>query len=818
MKLLLLPISLLSRLLNGLLQLGDNVRHQAGLFFTSSTTHTGVRWVLYGCLAWVGFSIFLVYGWPYLSVLNTGETAQKFTEAHQRSKAISSWDSQGRFLGFLPSAISEPDFRDFKYENCYTVDDKEYCGDHKTMWVNDVPEPFWQCLTYHEDRHSGKISGNPHGVDIRGMIKIPISAITTTIRKRSPSLGPGGSTLSMQLSRSMQLKSPGDAFFPKIKRKFGEWYNATIISRATNAPNSAEWRRWNGMHLPMSQAPGGTVYGVEANAIILFGKRASELSVAQQYTLASMVKFNPKRDGHSPQWRQTTYGTIKGSRDEINLYTYPERCEPPARYNGAAPQKGRARICAEQLLDGAERDAVISELQEMCAWDVRPHVPSEFEPIYQQRKDDSEWMTEWHLSDLAATPQRISAYLSPKIQSAMLAELRDFSGILPRDSFAEVETTLDIARNDVFGRDVEKALRDLEQSKRSGINKSSYTFSADPTEKKRIYASVAIADDQGRVLRLYENNELNQYTGTIYARAKYPGKRGRIVRGEFNPDRVVREIASTGKILHALALGEAGEDTARTAYAPNMSAAYIYARSKNIELTRRVKKVVGNERLESLLEASSYGTIDAHLATELTHRITLGRVGASPRQVQAVTAAAIDFIQGGTGRGIMPSLIERYRIYDDGKAVWTKSPMQLVSRKSNLPLEIDLGLSGSERGRKFVHDVLRAPACHPKGTVRRVLGSWCSRTDLDVFIVKTGTRGKNEDGSGRLDNYEWWITGGVAYDTGQTYTWVVSLGTGSPKNSFSSQTASAAAPIAKLLLDEIDKLYAEDIERGQIGK
>ena len=60
--------------------------------------------------------------------------------------------------------------------------------------MREVPEHYWQCLVYHEDRNLGGVL-NPFGIDLPGVLKIPLSTVRRSFAAKRLVLGVGGSTL-----------------------------------------------------------------------------------------------------------------------------------------------------------------------------------------------------------------------------------------------------------------------------------------------------------------------------------------------------------------------------------------------------------------------------------------------------------------------------------------------------------------------------------------------------------------------------------------------------------------------------------------------
>ena len=57
--------------------------------------------------------------------------------------------------------------------------------DHKSIPVREVPEHYWQCLVYHEDRNLGGAL-NPFGIDLAGRPEDPLFDATPLVRRQAP--------------------------------------------------------------------------------------------------------------------------------------------------------------------------------------------------------------------------------------------------------------------------------------------------------------------------------------------------------------------------------------------------------------------------------------------------------------------------------------------------------------------------------------------------------------------------------------------------------------------------------------------------------
>jgi hypothetical protein len=107
----------------------------------------------------------------------------------------------------------------------------------------------------------------------------------------------------------------------------------------------------------------------------------------------------------------------------------------------------------------------------------------------------------------------------------------------------------------------------------------------------------------------------------------------------------------------------------------------------------------------------------------------------------------------------------------------------------------------------FLKAVLAAPLCYrvnglAHGTLK-ALQPWCAtnRAGVSLHFAKTGTD-TNLDPSQSIDT---WIAGGIRFETGASYSYVVQIGTGSTERPFATRLNAGAmlAPLAEALLSDL---------------
>ena len=97
----------------------------------------------------------------------------------------------------------------------------------------------------------------------------------------------------MQFVRVIYKTPPGthEGALVKLKRKFKEWWLAPVIYRElTRGGDNTALKQWAANHLWLAQRTGGSpLHGVELTSRVVFGKEAKDLSIAEQFVLASAV-------------------------------------------------------------------------------------------------------------------------------------------------------------------------------------------------------------------------------------------------------------------------------------------------------------------------------------------------------------------------------------------------------------------------------------------------------------------------------------------------------------------------------------------------
>ncbi len=748
-----------------------------------------LRYVVLIAFGYVLFSVVLVYvAAPLRGVFGAHFMSDKLRYDAERWLATAVYDARGNFVGTFDPRLDSR--RDVNYTDA-AIDVGNYTAnpDHKSIPVRDVPPDYWQCLSYHEDRYIGTVL-NPYGIDLLGVLKIPYSTIRRSIALKKPTLGVGGSTLPMQFARVIYKTPPSssEGGLVKLRRKIGEWWLAPVIyHELTRGGDDTPLKQWAANHIWLAQRTGGApLHGVEMTARVLFGKEAKDLTTAEQYVLASAVN--------------KPVILLEGNErlNEVRLDRW--------RYITEV----RARTCAERLIkDDVEQKKVVFELIAMASGPPDPKVKPKLQEAL-----------EHYAPTLAkraqASPTIRANALIPAARLGIREEMKQAFGFDWRNYVRGVTTTFDVIENLSFRENIRIELGKLDTQWSARFNPG---WTLDPVkvaaDRKSPHVIVVAANNKGEIVRYYDSGDAAAYFGSAPARS--------IETGHYMSDRETRSIASTGKVLSAVAIANEHRDTTETLYvdaeAPDKGAEtcakgpggaegrgrraiVAFACSLNRPLEWRTAQA-GQERIAKLIEAFGFNMppgAGTALATPPSTAVVRGLVTGSPQRVHQMSAVVLSsLLEQGSKPVRLPTLIGRYDFVAPEHAARAERdrttdivPNKVIRRDSHVLLKA----------------LLQAPLCYQVGGqshgTLKSLASWCAerRANLRLHFAKTGTS-VTDDINSTVDT---WITGGLQFANGAAYSYVVLVGSGSTAEPWSRSlhAAQVGVPLAAVLLADLE--------------
>lgn len=745
-----------------------------------------LRYVASAALIYILFAVALVYVVaPLRGVIGQYSLGDKLRYDAERWLATAVYDANGNFVGTFDPRLDS--LRDINYTGA-AIDLGDYVAnpDHKSIPVREVPDHYWRCLVHLEDRNLGSLL-NPYGIDLGGVLKIPVSTLRRSIAARRLRLGIGGSTLAMQLVRVIYKTPPhpNEDAFTKLRRKFGEWWLAPVIHRELSRKGGEETlKQWAANHLWLAQRTGGSpLHGIEVTSRIVFGKDAKDLTIAEQFVLASAVNR------------------------PIILLEGSERLNAVRLDRWRYLTEVRARLCAERLIeDEAVKKAVLFDLIAMAGGPPDPKI----KPRLQEALDR-------HAPELSkraqANPVMRANVLMGTARYGVREQMKQAYGFGWRDHVRGVTTTFDAGDNLALAARLTDRLAELDVKYADKIDLG---YTLDPSKVTEERASpnviVAAANANGEIVRYFEQGDTASYFGSPFAREADTGF--------YRASRESRMVASTGKIIAAIAIANSMRDHPQTIYldthAPKTgleacrhgnerrgrTALVSFACSLNDPLLRRTARV-GQARVAKLIDALGFTMPPAGPTGEGTPpstAVVLGQVAAAPRRVHRLAAIVLASLTGRGGKPVRsPTLIKAYDYTHPGGADWA------IHQDTGKIVPNRIVRSGA---RPLLRTLLQAPLCYaPGGRATGTLKSlrkWCAarRAGLKLHFAKTGTQ-VTEDPDATVDA---WVAGGLQFNNGAAYSYVVVVGTGSTRQPWARKlhASQVAAPLLEVLLEDLE--------------
>ena len=715
----------------------------------------------------------------------------------ERWLATAIYDPRGNFVGTFDPRLDS--LRDVNYtDEAIELGDYVANPDHKSIPVREVPDQYWRCLQYHEDRYLGGPL-NPFGIDLTGVLKIPYTTITRSIALKRPSLGVGGSTLPMQFARVIYKTPPStsEGGLTKLRRKLSEWWLAPVIYRElTRGGDDTKLKQWAANHIWLAQRTGGQpLHGVEVTSRIVFGKEAKDLSTAEQFVLASAVN------------KPIILLEGNDKLNEVRLDRW--------RYIAEV----RARTCAEKLItDESEQKKVVFELLELAGGPPDPKVRPKLQEALERYAPDQAKRAQ-------ANPVIRANVLMPAARFGIREEMKQSYGFAWRDYVRGVTTTFDVGENLGLREKLDADLAAIDAKWSSKINPA-YTLDPNKVSADKTMPNVVVvaADSSGNIVRYFETGETAPYFGSISAR--HPDN------GVYDPAAESRMIASTGKMIAAIAIANEGRDTADTLYVDTQAPAtgldtcekgggqragrraiVAFACSLNDPLINRTA-LVGQPRVRKLIDGFGFAMPPAAElgGTPPSTAAVMGQIAGAPRRVHMMSGAILATLIGRGDKPLkMPSLIGQYDYTFKGDA---KTGLAQAQAQPLIPNTLIKRSSAP-----LLKTLLQAPLCYQVGGTSygtlKSLSHWCAarRTDLRLHFAKTGTQVAS-DPNATVDT---WVSGGLQFNNGAAYSYVVVVGTGSSSQPWATglHAAQVAAPLVDTLLKDL-ALHAQTNPRRDL--
>lgn len=684
--------------------------------------------------------------------------------AHQRFHGTGVYDQTDKFLGIIPAQLDP--------ENAESAED-----DHKSLYVTEVPDAWWEVLKALEDRHIDDRRRSWAGIDVLALAQSVLGFLSGDDSK-------GASSLTMMLIRSMRHENadPNDSKFKKLRRKFTELLHAPILFQNLY-PH--DLKIWLAMHVPLvNGAPGSkmgaALYGIGITARIVFGKAPKDLTVAEQAMLAAAFKrpilLAPLNDESAQKLAIERWEYLKERAKQGMQIAYPKA-----------------------------NTQAIDELQ----FPSEPYSPVKVANLLP--KDELQKF------GILANPYRRSLFFVHGEMIQAIGELQEHYGMKWRDKVYAIHLNTNTVDNVQFKRKVEETLQSIETTLKI---EDRLTLNLLPNKKDDTAQVVlALANADGKLLRYYSNSQ-----DTIYS-----GEQSERKDGKYSIDNETRQVASIAKVAAAVFLGAAGDDADKPSYCnkaingvhnpgpygspkglancsirfSNYSPTMVFGRSLNLPLINRLR-TVKKQKLALLL--NKFGLkLNAKDKTPLSTAITLGLVNASPHTLHGIIHSITTGIIA-TPTALQPSIVQEVEVItEDG--VITKRQMPIMN---NPDLSGIADYFAKPNTSEFVKTVLSAAlrGGNMRGTLKS-LEDWTPKynREVELHIAKTGTSTLGIDPSSKnwiapiLDKY---IVGGIIWK-GRLYSYLVLVGHSDPKKPLGKRiSGNHLSPLVRVMLNSLN--------------
>ncbi len=205
----------------------------------------------------------------------------------------------------------------------------------------------------------------------------------------------------------------------------------------------------------------------------------------------------------------------------------------------------------------------------------------------------------------------------------------------------------------------------------------------------------------------------------------------------------------------------------------------------------------------------------------MTTAAVCGYLGGNPRTVHRLAGLLLAALSDQQSHPVpLPSLIKDVKL-TPGAAVLALSAAQGAKpaplSPSTLPIRRD--------GLRYLQSVLSGPLCERAGRGRHFMGTlarlgspglnaqgWCAERRRDVRL-HFGKTGSYETSGGTIDL---WTVGGIQFATGEAYSYVVLMGTGSVTEPWASGLGAGyvTAPLVNALLEDLATLESPQSARA----
>ncbi|WP_020560019.1 transglycosylase domain-containing protein [Thiofilum flexile] len=730
-------------------------------------------------LTYTAIVLILILALPILLILvqlmylssPPNEANKKFLlKLHQYRTAIAVRDTKNNLIGIMPSNKKSPDnFIDHDKDGEYKIS----LNRPESLYVDEIPDFFWRVLKQREGRNISFNNSSLHsykGIDLVSSLKIligkgggssPMNLITKTLY--------GSSYFEIERNRSKECGFPLNKS-AKLCRKLVEYRSAKDLFPYLAKNDGQEFKRWSAMHVPIITGVHGDLIGIQAASAVLFGKKPSDLNLAQQAILAAayyqpllfrgdsekvsvsgeeykaLRSFCKDKENNPDEQKSLplTLTTILEEKNKDLLNSSPNDLCIIQKTN-IPNQRWRNRINAARKviemmgdqISAMERNIIDNQFSQLEDAPFYPEIPSDLKEFFYEDGDKNEKTDRTKI--YANLSSRLD-YFANGLKDLIRINLVKM-GLDDSESISEIRLSLPLADDYKFRRNIDNALAKL--SNNFKFNKFLPLNKENPKDHNNASIRVSVSDIKGNLVRYYRREGASAIEQKI---------------GLNKPLRPIASIAKIPALLYLLSKGDkldtkycneyyhgranAGRDKGVQDCSVKFTLLETIAQSKNLPLIWALnKKRPSHNEIDALYSNLAITNENGKDINAKLEDMSFGSLMETPSYTHDLIDSVMSFIAG-KNDGHEIHLINQTTIvhYDNDLQTEAKNNDYLSGNKNHKnnnpisPIQIDKYITTQEQ-KEMLLKALESPITHPKGTLHfatKLKGG-------KVIIGKTGT-------------------------------------------------------------------------------
>lgn len=667
--------------------------------------------------------------------------------SYRTATAIS--DNYGHLIGAIQSPLASPS---------KSINHQQRIG---TLYVNDVPNVFWDVLRAQEDKHlsfndaeTGLLDilffrkDSYKGIHLTSLLKKPFSFISSTET----------SFTQVSLMRQIIKNLYGDryfeqqcsvSFFKEAKIKFFDHINKGFTRACRDLEylqagrhlfpylarfNGLEFKRWSAMHTPMLVS-NSDAYGLRSISATIFGKKVEKLNEAQQALLATSYLYN----------LQFPLLELGKRSDALEREQWQKLSE-------------LAIVAVEIAYRETQSNKADKIIQNIKAIELppKPKIPRQF-VNYIENIDSSQ---QKKYTDLF----KRNALFIEGFDSLIVSRLKEiYKGIGESRAVTDLIITLPVIENNRFIKNINSAMQGMIDRCRSCFNK----LPGNDPLKNGALMKIIVSDEQGKIIRHYKKGNVSRRSIASVAKlpasillasfddkanTKYCNREYKGLKNETGPFKYgIKNCSSLKRRGYAF--------TFKDAFAVSKNLPFFYALTEQHQISKEI--LMALYRDFNIKDSMSLQG-NAPSLEQLSFDLSFGKAESTPQDVHKFTHKISQTLFNSEFEAD-PFAVDQFLVADFNKSVESYYSGALTSVNT---IQQYLKLSATKAE---LRKILRAPVYNQEGTLR----SFQNISGVRFLFAKSGTSSTKS-----RQVKEKWVVGAFKVNA-RIYTFLIFIGTDS---------------------------------------